>query len=233
MAYRIQEQEWPRAQAEARILQDQLREQVIAEDRFGVIRRVAGVDAHYGSDRIWAAIVVMKFPDLVVLESKLISCPVAFPYVPGLLAFREGPAMLGALGRLSRKADLLLVDGQGLAHPRRFGLACHLGMLADLPTIGVAKSRLVGVYEEPGSERGASSELVDNGQTIGIVLRTRNAVRPVFVSIGHRVSLKTAAAFVMRCTGRFRIPEPVRAADRLSRQGHLIERRLIAPGSRS
>ncbi len=223
MAYRIQEQKWPRSQAEARIVQDQLREQVIAEDRFGVIRRVAGVDAHYRSDRIWAAVVVMKFPDLVVLESALISCLVAFPYVPGLLASREAPAMLGALRRLSRQPDLLLVDGQGFAHPRRFGLACHLGVLTDLPTVGVAKSRLVGFYEEPGSERGASSELVDNGQTIGMVLRTRNAVRPVFVSIGHRVSLKTAADFVMRCTRRFRVPEPIRAADRLSRQGHLTE----------
>ena len=126
--------------------------------------------------------------------------------------------MLDALDRLSLKPDLLLADGHGLAHPHRFGLACHLGVLGDLPTIGVAKSRLIGVYEEPGSDRGASSELVDNGQTIGVVLRTRNAVRPVFVSVGHRVSLKAAADFVVRCTRRFRIPEPIRAADRLSRE---------------
>jgi len=218
----MQEPAWPRSLAEARILQDQLREQVVAEDRFGAIKRVAGADAHYGSGRIWAAIVVTEFPDLVVLESALVSRPVAFPYVPGFLAFREAPAMLDALDRLSLKPDLLLADGHGLAHPRRFGLACHLGVLGDLPTIGVAKSRLIGVYEEPGSDRGASSELVDNGQTIGVVLRTRNAVRPVFVSVGHRASLKAAADFVIRCTRRFRIPEPIRAADRLSRQHHLI-----------
>ncbi len=218
----MQENAWPSSQAEARILQNQLRGQVVAEDQFGVMRRVAGVDAHYGSDRIWAAVVVMEFPDLVALESALISRPTAFPYVPGLLAFREAPAMLEALDRLSLKPDLLLVDGHGLAHPQRFGLACHLGVLGDLPTVGVAKSRLVGVYEEPGLERGASSELVDNGQTIGVVLRTRKAVRPVFVSVGHRVSLKAAADIVMRCAARFRSPEPIRAADRLSRQHDLI-----------
>jgi deoxyribonuclease V len=113
---------------------------------------------------------------------------------------------------------LLLVDGQGLAHPRRFGLACHLGVLGDLPAIGVAKSRLVGTYRKPGIERGSWSELVDRGELIGAVLRTRSAVRPVFVSIGHRISLKTAIDFVLRCTGHFRLPEPIRAADTLSRQ---------------
>lgn len=163
----------------------------------------------------------MAFPDLVIVESALIDRPLTFPYVPGLLSFREAPATLELLEQLSEKPDLLLVDGQGLAHPRRFGLACHLGLLADVPTIGVAKSRLIGTYQEPGIERGAWSEPVDGGEIIGAVLRTRSAVRPVFVSIGHRISLKTAIDLVLCCTGRFRLPEPIRVADIFSRQ-HLI-----------
>jgi len=209
---------WPRSPAEARQLQERLRGQVVTEDQLGVVRRVAGVDAHYGTDRIWAAVVVMTMPDLVTIESVQIDRPLAFPYVPGLLSFREAPAILDAMRRLSNRPDLLLVDGQGLAHPRRFGLACHLGVLGDVPTIGVAKSCLIGAYQQPGVERGAWSELVDRGETIGAVLRTRSAVRPVFVSIGHRISLKTAIDFVLRCTDRFRLPEPIRAADALSRQ---------------
>jgi deoxyribonuclease V len=218
MTQRIPEQPWPRSPAEARLMQDRLRGHVVAEDRIGVVHRVAGVDAHYGTGRLWAAIVVMTFPDLIPVESALIERPITFPYVPGLLSFREAPAILELLHRLSEKPDLLLVDGQGLAHPRRFGLACHLGVLGDVPTIGVAKSRLIGAYQVPGIERGAWSELIDRGETIGAVLRTRRAVRPVFVSIGHRVSLRTAIDLALRCTGRFRVPEPIRAADALSRQ---------------
>jgi deoxyribonuclease V len=186
-----------------------------------VVQRVAGVDAHYSVDRVWAAIAVMTLPDLVLVESALTHCPLAFPYVPGLLSFRESPPILEILHQVSEKPDLLLVDGQGLAHPRRFGLACHLGVLGDVPTIGVAKSRLVGTYQEPGIERGAWSKLVDRGEIVGAVLRTRRGVRPVFVSIGHRVSLGTAIDFVLRCTRGFRLPEPMRAADTLSRQ-HLV-----------
>jgi deoxyribonuclease V len=160
----------------------------------------------------------MSLPNLAIVGSARARRPLAFPYVPGLLSFREAPAIIDALQQLSEKPDLLLVDGQGLAHPRRFGLACHLGVLADLPTIGVAKSRLVGAYEEPGTERGAWTPLIDGCETIGAVLRTRRAVRPVFVSIGHRICLQTAIDLVLRCTGHFRLPEPIRAADRLSRQ---------------
>lgn len=217
--------EQPRSVAEAQLLQE-LRDQVVTEDLLGVVQRVAGVDAHYGVDRLWAAIVVMTFPALVIVESALIQRALSFPYVPGLLAFREAPAILEVLHRLSEKPDLLLVDGQGLAHPRRFGLACHLGVLGNLPTIGVAKSRFVGTYQEPGTERGAWSQLIDRGETIGAVLRTRSAVRPVFLSIGHRVSLMTVIDLVRRCTGHFRLPEPIRAADTLSRQ-HLVGRKNL------
>jgi deoxyribonuclease V len=212
------EQPWPRSLAEARQLQERLREQVIAEDDIGAVRRVAGVDAHYGAGHLWAAVVVMTFPDLFVIENALIRHPLAFPYVPGLLSFREAPAILEVLHQLSEKPDLLLVDGHGLAHPRRFGLACHVGVLSDVPAIGVAKSRLVGTFEEPGIERGAWAPLVDRGETIGAVLRTRRAVRPVFVSVGHHISLKTAIDLVLRCASRFRLPEPIRSADTLSRQ---------------
>lgn len=212
------QQLWPRSLAEARLLQERLRSQVVTEDQLSVVQRVAGVDAHYHGDRLWAAIAVMTFPDLVITESALINRPLTFPYVPGLLSFREAPATLELFDRLSEKPDLLLVDGQGLAHPRRFGLACHLGVLADVPTIGVAKSRLIGTYQEPGIERGAWSELVDHGEIIGAVVRTRSAVRPVFVSIGHRISLKTAIDLVLCCTGCFRLPEPIHVADIFSRQ---------------
>lgn len=212
------EQRWPRSLAQARELQERLRGQVVAEDKFGVLCKAAGVDAHCDADHVWAAAVVMSLPSLAIVGCARAPRPLAFPYVPGLLSFREAPAIIDALRQLSEKPDLLLVDGQGLAHPRRFGLACHLGVLADLPAIGVAKSRLVGAYEEPGTERGAWTPLIDGGETIGAVLRTRRAVRPVFVSIGHRICLQTAIDLVLRCTGRFRLPEPIRAADRLSRQ---------------
>jgi deoxyribonuclease V len=209
---------WPCSSAEAELLQERLRGRVVTEDRLGVLQRVAGVDAHYSVDIIWAAIAIMTFPDLVLVESALIHRPLSFPYVPGLLSFREAPPILEVLHRLSKKPDLLLIDGHGLAHPRRFGLACHLGVLGDVPAIGVAKSRLVGTYQEPGIERGAWSKLVDRGETVGAVLRTRSAVRPAFVSIGHRISLKTAIDFVLRCADHFRLPKPLRAADTLSRQ---------------
>lgn len=208
----------PQSFAQARRLQEQLRGQVVTHDRLGSVRRVAGADAHYVADQLCAAVVVMSFPDLAVVESALVHQPIPFPYVPGLLSFREAPAILSALDRLSEKPDLLLVDGQGLAHPRRFGLACHVGVLSDTPTIGVAKSRLLGTYQEPALKRGAWSPLADRGETIGAVLRTRTTVRPLFVSIGHRVSLRTAIELVLRCSPHFRLPEPLRAADRLSRQ---------------
>jgi len=137
-----------------------------------------------------------------------------FPYIPGLLSFREASAMLARIDVLTTKPDLLLIDGQGLAHPRLFGLACHVGVLADIPAIGVAKSRLIGTFEKPGTERGSWSHLVDNGRALS---GTRRAARPVLVSIGHRVSLHTAVKFVLELAPRYRLPEPIRLADRFSR----------------
>jgi len=142
--------------------------------------------------------------------------PVAFPYVPGLLSFRELPAVLAALAGLAQPPDLLLVDGQGLAHPRRFGIACHLGVLTGLPCIGVAKTRLVGVHEPVPDRRGAWVPLHDRGEVIGAVLRSRVGVKPIYVSVGHRLSLRRAVEWVMACTGRYRLPQTTRAAHALA-----------------
>lgn len=210
---------WPGTPAEARDVQLRLRDRVIAEDRLGPVRLVAGADALYRGEEeaMRGAVACLSFPDLALGERAIAARPCDFPYVPGLLSFREAPAILAALARLSVRPDLLLVDGQGLAHPRRFGIACHIGVLADLPTIGVAKSRLIGRYEEPGGDKGAWRPLRHKDETVGAVLRTRAGTRPVFVSVGHRVSLATALDYVLRCTPRFRLPEPIRQADRLSR----------------
>jgi deoxyribonuclease V len=210
---------WPGSPAEARAEQLRLAPRVVREDRLGPVRFVAGLDVHYDPARrlAFAAAVLLDAASLELRCSALAGVPLSFPYVPGLLSFREAPAGLAALSLLDPRPDLLLVDGQGLAHPRRFGLACHVGLLADLPTIGVAKSRLLGEHEAPPREAASWVPLEDRGEIVGAVVRTRTAVRPLFVSIGHRVSLETAVAWTLRlCAGR-RLPEPTRLADRLSR----------------
>jgi len=196
----------------------------VREDRLDPLRRVCGIDVQYARNgSACAAAVVVAFPGLEPVERSVAKRPVTFPYVPGFFSLREIPAALAALEGLRAKPDVLLCDGHGVAHPRRFGLACHLGILADLPSIGVAKSRLVGEHREPRFTRGAWAPLLDRGEEIGAVLRTREGVKPVYVSIGHRVSLATAIEIVLACSPRYRIPEPIRAADRLARGG---------PGSR-
>ena len=210
---------WPESPAEARTLQEALRDRVIREDRFGRLRRIAGIDVAYARRRhlTWAALALSTMPDLLLEESALAMVPTGFPYVPGLLSFRETPAVLEALPLVSHRPDLLMVDGHGYAHPRRFGIACHIGVLTDTPTIGVAKSRLVGRHEEPGPNRGDRVPLLDGQEVIGMVVRTRPGVRPVYVSIGHRVSLERAVELVLACGRGFRLPEPTRLADKLSR----------------
>jgi deoxyribonuclease V len=225
-------QAWPRTPAEARALQDRLRARVIAEDRLGHVRLVAGADAHYPSGRAeaWGVVALLELPELALRDWAKAVRPTDFPYVSGLLSFREAPAILAALARLPEAPDLLLVDGQGRAHPRRFGLACHIGVLADLPTIGVAKSRLIGDFDPPGAERGAWSPLRIGREVVGAALTTRSGTRPVFVSVGHRLSLETAIDVVLRCAPRLRIPEPIRQADRLSRLASAEAGPLIAAG---
>ncbi|MCH8477212.1 MAG: deoxyribonuclease V [Wenzhouxiangella sp.] len=163
-----------------------------------------------------AAAVLLSFPELETIDQATAELPTTLPYIPGLLSFRELPAVLAALAQLTQQPDLVLCDGQGLAHPRRFGIACHLGVATGLVTIGVGKSRLCGQFAEPARERGASSPLLDGDEVIGSVLRTRAGVKPVFVSVGHRISLDRAVALVLRCTPRFRLPQPIRQADRLA-----------------
>ena len=164
-----------------------------------------------------AAVVLLSYPQLAIVEQHVIEAPVAFPYVPGLLSFRETPVLALAFQELAGRPDLLLVDGQGYAHPRRCGIACHLGLLADIPTIGVAKSRLCGEHEPLPLEAGSRMPLIDGDEVIGLVLRTRQGVSPLYVSAGHRIGLSPAAEWVLRLCRGYRLPEPIRIADKLSK----------------
>jgi deoxyribonuclease V len=205
---------WDVTPQEAVAIQQRLREQVITERLASPIDLVAGCDISYdkGSDIIFSGIVVLRLPDLIEVSRSTAITRVKFPYVPGLLSFRESPPVLEAWSRLEKAPDALMIDGHGFAHPRRFGIACHLGLLLNLPTVGCAKSLLIGRFEEPDLRAGCYSPLVDREETIGAVLRTEDNVNPVFVSIGHRVTLEDAIQLVMKCTKGYRIPEPTRQA---------------------
>ncbi len=209
---------WDLCPADARALQLALADRVELDDRFGEIALVAGVDIGFeqAGKVTRAAVAVLRLPDLALVESALARRPTDFPYVPGLLSFREIPAAIEALAALAATPDLVLCDGQGFAHPRRFGLACHLGWLLDVPCIGVAKSRLIGAFAEPGPARGTSSPLLDRDQVIGAALRSRAGVKPLLVSSGHRVGLASAIRLTLACTGRYRLPEPTRLAHQLA-----------------
>jgi deoxyribonuclease V len=193
---------------------------VVEQDRFGEIRFVAGADVAFDplTDIAFAGVIVYRFPELVEVERSMARRKLHFPYVPGLLSFRESPVLMAAFARLKTEPDLILIDGHGRAHPRRFGIACHLGIIFDRPTIGCAKSLLVGEHQEPGRKAGAISPLLLGGERVGIVLRTRDYVRPIYVTIGHRVSLDSAVNLVRRCLDGYRIPKPTREADRYVRE---------------
>ena len=209
---------WDLTPAEAIALQRQLRGRVLSEDRIGEVRYVAGVDVGY-EDALHiarAAVAVLGFPTLELVDWAVARAPVRFPYVPGLLSFRETPAVLQAFARLRIDPDLVLYDGQGVAHPRRFGIACHVGVLLDVPTIGVAKTRLIGEQPRDPRRKGEWVPLTDRDEVIGAVLCTRDAVKPLYVSVGHRVSLATAVRYVLACVSRYRLPETTRWADRLA-----------------
>ncbi|MCS6845654.1 MAG: deoxyribonuclease V [Caldilineales bacterium] len=205
-------------------------EQVTLHDDFGPIHTVAGLDVAWEptGQTGWAAAAVLRLSDLSLVEVAVAPAPAAFPYVPGLLALRELPAMRAALERLQQPPDLLLCDGHGYAHPRRFGLACHLGVATGLPTIGVAKSRLVGEHGPLGEERGAWQPLRDGGEVIGAAVRTQAGVKPVYVSTGHRVGLTSCVELVLRCAPRYRLPEPLRQAHQAATSAC---RRATATGS--
>jgi deoxyribonuclease V len=212
----VVEHPWDVSTAEARQIQEQLRSQVRSLPLGMPVRTVAGIDVSIKRDRARAAVACLAYPELEPIEAATADVPVKFPYVPGLLAFREGPPALAALAKLKVQPDVLVFDAHGVAHPRRLGLAAHLGVVLDVPSVGCAKSRLVGTYRMPGERKGSWAPLVDNDEVIGAVVRTRDRVRPVFVSVGHRVDLETAIAVVLGCAPRYRVPEPTRWAHRVA-----------------
>jgi deoxyribonuclease V len=209
---------WNVTPEEAVAIQQRLRSRVQTTNGFALesVRTVAGVDASYREGGR-AAVVVLSYPEMEPLEEVIASRETAFPYVPGLLSFREAPQVLDALAKLRTRPDLFIFDGQGIAHPRRLGLAAHLGVYLDMPSIGCAKSRLTGRYAEPGPNPGDRSPLLDHGEVIGMVLRTKPRTNPLFVSIGHKIDLETAVEVVLRSVRGYRLPEPTRLADRLSK----------------
>ena len=209
------ETRWNLTPREAMRLQESLRERVESQDRFGEIRYVAGADVAFDPETevAFAGVIVFRFPGLEEVERRRARRKLRFPYVPGLLSFRECPVLLAAFARLRTEPDLILIDGHGRAHPRRFGIACHIGILFDKPTIGCAKSLLVGEHQEPDEMAGSTSPLLLGGERVGVVLRTREGVKPIYVTTGHRVSLDSAVGLVRQCMDGFRIPKPTREAD--------------------
>lgn len=222
---------WNVTTAEARQIQERLRGRWEGSDRLGPIRTVAGLDAAFvlrgsqafrprhsrasrDANRAIGAVVLFRYPEMIELERSSAEVPLKFPYVPGFLSFREIPALLAALGGLREMPDLLFSDGQGYAHPRRMGLATHLGIILDLPSVGCAKSLLVGEHSAPGRQQGEWSEIRDGEETIGAALRTRTDCAPMYISAGHRVSLETALKLTMSVCDGTRIPAPTREADR-------------------
>lgn len=226
---------WNLSPKQAIALQSRLAKQLESRDRIDPVRYIAGVDIGFEEEGAVtrAAVVVLKWspeaaPQLPVVEQVVHREPTRMPYIPGLLSFREIPAALGAFAKLETRPQLVMVDGQGIAHPRRLGVAAHLGLWLDLPTIGIAKSRLTGTHGAVGDARGDWVPLMADQEVIGAVLRSRENVKPVFVSPGHRLTLETSLEWVLRCLGRTKLPEPTRLADRLaSRRDHKASQRRL------
>jgi deoxyribonuclease V len=208
---------WEVSPREAIAIQRDLAGKVRATPLPEPVSTIAGVDVSIRGDRFQTAIVVVSLPDLQVVDQTVWRGAVPFPYIPGLLSFREMPAIIPALENLKVVPDLFMTDSQGLAHPRRFGLACHLGVLLDRPAFGVAKSRLSGRYIEPNPEKGSTAPLADGDELLGAIVRTRSRIKPVYVSIGHRITLEEAVKLTLACSPRYKIPEPTRLAHLLSK----------------
>ncbi len=209
---------WPGSIAEARRLQEQLRKKVRIVPYRKEPQYVAGVDAAFSEHEVFAAACLYRYPDLGLIEQAYSVEQLLFPYVPGFLSFREAPAIIAAAEKLSITPDIILVDGQGIAHPRGIGIASHIGVMLDIPTIGCAKSRLLGEFKEPGVRKGNWSALWYEHKIVGRVVRTRDRVRPLFVSPGHKMDLPAAFRITLACTVNYRIPEPLRCADMLSKK---------------
>ena len=238
---------WDVSPKRARDIQEELRQYWIGEDRFSTIRTVAGLDAAFvlvatqalpkktgrwnalrSANHAIGCVVIYRYPEMVEIERAFAILPLRFPYVPGLLSFREIPVLLAALAKLKASPDLLFCDGQGIAHPRRMGLATHLGIVLGIPTIGCAKSRLIGTHGEPGKTKGSWKPLMDlkaGKERIGAVLRTRAGVSPIYVSQGHQVSLATAIHLTLNVTDNLRLPRPTRDADHFATE---IKRRFLS-----
>jgi len=186
---------------------------------------IVGVDAAFLNNKVIGVACLYKYPEIHFIEEAYAVTEILFPYIPGFLSFREGPAIIMALKGLKRKPDIILFDGQGIAHPKRLGIASHVGVLLNIPTIGCAKSRLVGTYKEPGPKKGTCSSLLYKKEIVGVVLRTNDNVKPLFVSPGHRIDIQGSMEIVLACSQRYRLPEPLRWADFLSKK---IKRELLA-----
>ena len=216
---------WNVGISQARIIQKTLREKIIIEPLGKPIHSILGIDTAFDNKNkmCFTAAVLLSFPALQKLEEKYVIDKIVFPYVPGFLTFREGPSISKLLGLIGEKPDLLMFDGQGIAHPLKMGIAAHIGVLFNIPSIGCAKSRLFGTYNEVGNKRGDFSYLKnDNGETIGVVLRTKDNTRPLFVSPGHLIDVKTSMEIVLTSTTGYRLPEPTRLADKLSKKAKCI-----------
>lgn len=225
---------WPTSARRAIALQKRLRDDLRLTGAPRRVSIVAGADISYdlGEGRLYAAVLNYSFPGLRHLETALVRAPIRFPYVPGLLSFREAPGLIRAFNRLGTRPDLLICDGQGIAHPRGIGLASHLGLLLDLPTIGCAKSRLIGTHLMPGESSGSTAPLYHDGRRVGTVVRSRRGVRPLYVSPGHRMGIAASARYVLACCRGYRLPEPVRQADLVVGAARRA-RSLRTPGSRA
>ena len=208
---------WGVTPKEAVQIQQQLRAKVIPHGKLGTHNLIAGADVAFVEETAIVCVVVLSFPKLEIVETVVHKEKVSFPYIPGLLSFRETPSLAQAFCKLQYEPDLIFIDGQGLAHPRAAGIACHIGVILDRPTIGCAKSLLFGTYKEPEQARGSVSNLCDDeGEVIGAVVRTKDGVQPVFVSIGHKIDLAQAIEFTLACGKGYRVPEPTRQADLLA-----------------
>jgi deoxyribonuclease V len=212
---------WQLTPKQAIALQKQFRSKLKVKPlEFFKIKNVLAVDASYllKENKVLAVAAVFTYPELKPVAYESVLAKVKFPYIPGLLSFREGPAVLKAIAKLSASYDAVLVDGQGFAHPRRFGLASHLGLWLNRPTVGVGKTVLVGHYQEPAAAKGSQAPLLDNNEVIGVVLRTQTNVKPIFVSVGHLVDLSSAVQLCLNCTTKYRLPEPLRQVDLLTKK---------------
>jgi deoxyribonuclease V len=205
---------WPESEKEALQIQHQFRKKVVIEDCFDKIELITSIDTAYDNkrNRLYSAVVTMTYPEMAVIEKVVAEGKVRFPYIPAFLAFREGPVVLKSLSRLKQVPDLLIFAGHGIAHPRKFGMASHIGLITDFPSIGCSRKVLIGDFEMPGEKKGSSSQLILNDETVGRVYRTKEAVKPMFISSGHRCSLDTAVEIIVNCLTTFRMPEPLRLA---------------------